>query len=128
MLHCRTPLGALSDDKSSICSLPLCTKSGQTRYSVPNPGSSHSVGAASFDDGNGTLREYLTITYQRNLAADDVLFEAQIATDLAGWATLGTTYVSATHNGDGTETRTYRSTAPLASISREFIWLQVRAR
>ena len=80
------------------------------------------------DDGTGTDREYITITYQRNLAAADVIFEAQVSTDLVTWSILGTTYVSAAHNGDGTETITYRSTTPVAFIPREFIRLRVRSR
>jgi hypothetical protein len=81
-----------------------------------------------FDDGSGTHRDYLSITYERNLAADDVIFEVQVSADLAAWSLLGTTYVSAIHNGDGTETVTYRSSTPLVSTAHEFIRLLVRAR
>jgi hypothetical protein len=74
------------------------------------------------------LREYLTITFRRNLAADDLVFDAEASTDLVAWSVLDTAYLSAVHNGDGTETVTYRSTTPLASIPREFIRLRVSTR
>ena len=99
-----------------------------TSDSSPNPDGKPSFGVGMFDDGTGTDREYITITYQRNLAAADVIFEAQVATDLVTWSILGTTYVSAAHNGDGTETITYRSTTPVAFIPREFIRLRVGSR
>ena len=103
-----------------------------TSDSDPNSLAGPSLGSGLFDDGTGTMREYLTITYRRNLAADDVIFEAQVATQLAAWSALGTAFVSAfvsaSHNGDGTETVTYRSTTELASIPREFIRLRVSSR
>jgi hypothetical protein len=68
------------------------------------------------------------VIFLRNLAADDVVFETQLSSDLENWSPLGTTFVSAANNGDGTETVSYRSTTPLASIPREFIRLQVRQR
>ena len=69
--------------------------------------------------------EYLTITYRRNLLADDVIITAEVSTDLVDWDGLGTTLVSAIPNGDGTQTVTERSLIPLASIPREFIRLNV---
>lgn len=75
-------------------------------------------------DGNN----YLTITYRRNLAADDVVIEIQTSNDLDSWSTLGTTFVSASNNGDGTETTIHRSLTPLGSIPREFIRLNLSSR
>ncbi|MEO1845276.1 MAG: lamin tail domain-containing protein, partial [Akkermansiaceae bacterium] len=99
-----------------------------TSDSSPGPDDSHALGIGVFDDGSGTLREYLTITFRRNLAADDLVFDAEASTDLVAWSVLDTAYLSAVHNGDGTETVTYRSTTPLASIPREFIRLRVSTR
>ncbi|MFT4549437.1 MAG: hypothetical protein ACI9MB_003411 [Verrucomicrobiales bacterium] len=96
--------------------------------SSPELGSGYSVGIGHFDDATETERPYLTISFQRNLAADDVEFEVQVSTGLTDWSALGTLYVSAIYNGDGTETVTYRSVLPLASISREFLRLAVRSR
>ena len=95
---------------------------------IPDHDMKPSFGVGIFDAGNGTDREYITISYQRNLAADDVVFEAQVSTDLVAWSILGTTYVSVSHNGDGTETVTCRSSTPIAFIPREFIRLRVRSR
>ena len=93
-----------------------------------SPESYMKIGAGMFNDGVGGSGEYLTISYRRNLAADDVEFEVQIATDLAAWTSLGTEFVSSVSNNDGTENVTYRSTAELASIPREFIRLLVTIR
>ena len=86
------------------------------------------AGSDTFDNGAGGSDEYLTLTYRRNLAADDAVFEVQVGTDLDSWDALGTVLVSTSPNGDGTETVTYRSTTPLASIPREFLRLQVSSR
>ena len=80
------------------------------------------------DSGAGTTDDYLTLTYRRNLAADDVIYEVQSATDLGAWSALGTILVSANPNGDGTETVTHRSTTTIASLAREFIRLRVASR
>jgi hypothetical protein len=94
----------------------------------PDPGAGPKLGSGLFDDQDGLTREHLTISFQRNLAADDVLFEVQVGTDLETWSILGTVLISAVHNGDGTETVAYRSLTPLASIPKEFIRLRVRQR
>jgi hypothetical protein len=94
----------------------------------PDPASGLSIGTGLFADGAGALRPYLTISYRRNLAADDVVIEVQASTGLSTWSTPGTVCVSAIHNGDGTETVTCRSGVPLASIPREFVRLRVRPR
>lgn len=82
---------------------------------------------ASYDPGTGVVDEFLTVTFQRNLAADDVLYEVQVANDLAIW-TASTTFVSSTNNGDGTATEVYRSNAPFSSSAREFIRVSVSSR
>ena len=77
---------------------------------------------------NGGTEENLTIPFRRNLAADDVIITAEISSDLASWNSLGVQYVSSIPNGDGTETVTYRSTAPFASIDKEFVRIRVTQR
>ncbi len=99
-----------------------------TSDSNPDPNAGPAVGIDIFDDGTGLLREFLTISFQRNLAADDVIIEVQLGTDLATWSALDTAFVSSINNGDGTELVTWRSLTPLASISREFIRLHLRQR
>jgi len=68
---------------------------------------------------------YLVIRYRRNLAADDLHFEVQVGNSLNDWTNLGTAFVSSQPNGDGTETITYRSITPFASIAKEFIRVEV---
>ena len=79
------------------------------------------------DPGTGVLDQFLTITFQRNLAADDVIYEVEIAGDLSGWTTA-TSFVSRTNNGDGTATEVHRSNHPISAGLREFIRLRVSAR
>ena len=93
-----------------------------------SPESFLDVGSGIFDNGSGGTEEYLTLTYRRNLAADDVIYEVQVANDLTAWSSLGVVLVSSSPNGDGTEIVTYRSTTPLADIPREFIRLLVSER
>ena len=90
-----------------------------------SPESQIVIGAGLF---NGGTEENLTITFRRNMAADDVIITAEISSDLANWDSLGVQYVSSIQNGDGTETVTYRSTTPFASIAREFVRIRVTQR
>lgn len=99
---------------------------------VPDSGGALALGSGFFDDGSGTFDEYLTISYRRNLAADDVLYQVQTSTALTpgSWKNGAgfIAFVSSVNNGDGSATVIYRSTTPLASIPREFIRLQVISR
>ncbi|MGI9240720.1 MAG: hypothetical protein ACR2RV_07960, partial [Verrucomicrobiales bacterium] len=118
-------LDADGDGLSAFLEYALGSTGGDTESS---PESYLEVGTTSLDDGGGDTEHYLTLSYRRNLAADDVLYEVQCANDLEAWSSLGTVLMSAIPNGDGTETVTHRSTAPLASIAREFIRLRVTSR
>jgi hypothetical protein len=103
-----------------------------TSDALPDRGPSPLLGSGTFDDGTGSFREFLTITYTRNLGADDVIYEVQTSTSLAPGAWQGgdgfAAFVSWTNNGDGTATVTWRSTTPLASLDREFLRLRVVSR
>lgn len=77
---------------------------------------------------NGGSENNLTITFRRNLAADDVLLEVEATTDLVNWSKLGIQLVSTTPNGDGTETLTFRSTTPELVLSRQFIRVKASFR
>lgn len=72
--------------------------------------------------GNGD-EEYFTISYQRNLASDDVRYEVQISTDLVNWVSGpgDVEFAHAVNNGDGTETVTYRSATVFGVQEREFL-------
>ena len=67
----------------------------------------------------------LSITFQRSIAADDVTIAVQVSPDLDTWSELGTTLVSTTPNGDGTEMVTYRSLTLTSAEPKEFIRLSV---
>ena len=76
----------------------------------------------SFTDAE-TPVDYMTFSYTRNLAADDVVFTVQISPDLQNWISEGDTNilpVSRVENGDGTETLTYRYTEPAAGYDQLF--------
>ncbi|MDA1274505.1 MAG: CotH kinase family protein [Verrucomicrobia bacterium] len=75
-----------------------------------------------FDTGSGP-EEYLTFSYVRNLAADDVSYTVQISEDLANWRSGAgqVVYVRSIHNGDGTEIVTYRSEFPLGRVPEEYM-------
>lgn len=83
------------------------------------------VSTGFFDDG---VTPSLMISFRRNIAADDIIIGAQVATDLQGWSNMGAELVSAIANGDGTEMVTYRSMTPYASIPQQFIRLIVSER
>jgi hypothetical protein len=90
-----------------------------------SPESFPKSGTGLFDDGIGNFKEYLTLTHRRNLAADNILFEVQVSSDLISWGPLRTTAVSATSNEDGTETVIWRSLTPIKDQKRNFIRLRV---
>lgn len=113
------------DGLSALLEYALGSTQGDARFS---PESIPAPGADFFDDGNGNINEYLTLTFRRNLAADDILFEVQLSSNLSGWDPLGTTAVSATANGDGTETVIWRSLTPINNLVREFIRLKVEEK
>lgn len=80
------------------------------------------TGSALFE---GDTVESLTITFRRNIAAEDTTIFVEVSPDLADWDTMDTEFVSSSPNGDGTEMVTYRSTSDIASTTREFIRLRV---
>lgn len=77
-------------------------------------------------DGNGRY----TLTYPRNLAADDAEIILQISTDLQLWTLPGNTLEDGKeiHNGDGTMTYTFRTPDPAAETRRLFGRLLIMSR
>lgn len=70
--------------------------------------------------------DYLTITYRRRAPALDLAYAVQTSGDLAGaWAGGAVQVGSATANGDGTETVTFRDSSALGSGLKRFLRLQV---
>ena len=64
--------------------------------------------------------------FRRSIAADGVVCNAEAANNLDSWSSTAgaVTWVSNTHNGDGTLTCTWRCTAPING-SRQFMRLKV---
>jgi hypothetical protein len=88
----------------------------------PSPESALILGSGSFGD---PAVDHLTVTFRRNLLAEDIIITVESSSDLIEWSSLQTEEVSALPNGDGTETVTYRSLSPLDTTAREFIRLKV---
>ena len=78
------------------------------------------------------MPEVKEVTYQRNLGADDVVYQVETSSTLAGGSWVGgagfTEYVSMVDNGDGTAAVTWRSATPISGLAREFIRLVVSSR
>ena len=70
---------------------------------------------------------HITFTYPRNPAADDVIAEAQLSTDLTTWSAAAFAFVSETPQGDGTSLVTVRTVLP-APLPRSYTRLHVRLR
>ena len=102
-----------------------------TSDAEPGTGMLPVVSTDYFNDGTGVFRTYATISFQVNLAADDVILEVQRSEDLSpeSWTSgSAVSFVSSTDNGDGTATVTWRSTTPVPDINREFLRLSVAQR
>jgi len=95
--------------------------SGDSGFS---PESQVSLGSGIFDGGN----EYPTITYRRNLAADDLIFEVQVSSNLETWEDDKVVFVRSTSNGDGTENVTFRAEGSAQAIPVQFIRVKVTLR
>ena len=104
------PLG--DDNGDGIVNLLQYALAGTTPITLPRGGS----------DGS-----FLTLTFRRNLAADDTSVTVQRSTDLTTWTSgSDVAYVSETHNSDGTSTYIWRSAYPLANAQHhEYLRLQV---
>jgi uncharacterized delta-60 repeat protein len=69
---------------------------------------------------------YLTLSFRRWIASDDLLYEVQSAPAPGGpWTTDAVSYGQPQPNGDGTETVTYRDLQPADAASRRCLRLRV---
>ena len=75
------------------------------------------------------LSDYLTLTWQRNITADDVEITPELSTDLLTWVSgePHLIFVSETNQGDGTSLVTYRTADPFdpQTSPRAFLRLNV---
>jgi hypothetical protein len=99
----------------------------------------HAFGTSDSDGANsqGNLTAsiaadgHLTVTYQRNLAADDAVMMVETSTDLTAWnpANGGPIQLETdTHNGDGTATITYQTKDPIIGSQKLFVRLRISSR
>ena len=70
----------------------------------------------------------LLITFQRNLAADDVLMTVEFSSDLSSWSGSGAALRSSINTGGGTSTETWAAPPAGASDTRLFVRLVARSR
>ena len=73
-------------------------------------------------------QSYLALTYSEWLGALGVTYEVERSTDLVDWQSGPAALVevgAAIDNGDGTITRTFRSTTPLTNQLRQFMRLKM---
>ncbi|MDB4463903.1 hypothetical protein N9037_02905, partial [Akkermansiaceae bacterium] len=74
---------------------------------------------------DGVTDRYLTLTFQRNLAASELTFTVELSDDLTGWNDNTAIPVSVANNGDGTATEVWRAPLPLNDDSSQFVRLRV---
>lgn len=71
---------------------------------------------------SGTPGNYLTLTFRRMPAAEDLTYSAEFSSDLSSpfnWAASGV-FVSSTSNPDGSVSETWRAATPLTPGQRQF--------
>jgi len=74
----------------------------------------------------GASGAFLSMSFQRNLAADDLTFVVERSIDLLTWTSgSDVAYVSESPLGDGTANYVWRSTHPRGETPREFLRLKV---
>ena len=71
-------------------------------------------------------QEFFTLTFDQNLAADDVLITVESSSDLVTW-TPATTRSSASYNGDGTLTVSWAANGNL-TVPQQFLRVRVTNR
>ncbi len=90
------------------------------------PKTASSTGAPTSAVQNISGFDYLTLTFRRRAPALDLAYAVQTSGDLSGaWAGGAVQVGSATANGDGTETVTFRDSTALSAGAKRFLRLQV---
>ncbi|MGJ8695470.1 MAG: LamG-like jellyroll fold domain-containing protein [Verrucomicrobiaceae bacterium] len=75
-------------------------------------------------------RDFFTISYRRNLAADDIKYTIQISDNLLDWTSDidDVTFLNSVNNGDGTSTETYRITDAIDQHPAQLLRIHVSQR
>ena len=78
---------------------------------------------------DGSTDDYFTITFQRDLTADDVALAPEITTGFVDWSgdAMDVTLVSELNQGDGTALVTYRTTQPVPDPAQPQAFVRLRA-
>ncbi len=79
-----------------------------------------------FDIGGGQTADYLTLTFRRQIGAEDISYHVEFATTLTAWGENGTLAAS-TFNGDGTITELWRASIPANGAPAQFDRLRITA-
>ena len=97
---------------------------------IPDPPNSSFTTAVQSLLVNGAVNNYLTITYRRNLLADDVFLILQGSYDLETWfgGDVEFPIVSKVNQGDGTSIITRRTAAPYDPATTPAIFLRLQAQ
>ena len=72
----------------------------------------------------GVTADYLTITFTREIAAEDAVYHVESSSDLAAWNETPVR-VRSLFNGDGTVTETWRAATPVSAEPKLFLRLRV---
>ena len=73
----------------------------------------------------GSQDAYLTLSFRRQLGAQDLSYSVELSNDLGTWESGSAVLVSSTGHGDGTATEVWRAPAPSTSIPHLFMRLKV---
>ena len=75
---------------------------------------------------NGTTANYLTLTFNRRVAATDITLAVQYSSDLFTWASTAV-LVTSVPSSDGTTSEIWRAPTPLGTAARDFLRVRVTA-
>ena len=73
---------------------------------------------------NAVPANYLTLTFRRQIGAEDVGYHVEVSSDLIAWSETAV-LVSSIFNGDGTITEKWRSPSPVDAGPKVFLHLRV---
>ena len=75
----------------------------------------------------GVPAKYLTLTFKRQIGAEDIGYHVEASANFASWMEVAVLAASI-FNGDGTVTETWRAPQPAAVDPKSFLRLRVTAQ